>query len=410
VCFRDWAASVLALFGPPGLVSGVSAATDAASGRALTVHVDATDPSVVFVDLATPLAPGDVTTISLAYATDVPLGNQRLSWQARPNATQIVDLGNFYPVLAPYADGEWVRHPYFRGGESFVSDCADYAVQLTLPDDYVVVSSGDEVKQPATGGLATWTVTADDMRDVAMVAAKGYAALTQTVAGVTVNSFYFTNNAPSKKQAEMALRAAALALPTFEAAYGSYPYDELDITQSDFFAGGMEYPSLVRIAMLSPTGPLSEYAGIASVVAHEIAHQWFYAVVGNDQYDEAWLDEGFASFSADAVFMSAYTSPSEVDDAFARNRVLTAQMPPLSLNRSIAELGANYYAVYTRGALFLYDLEQAMGEPAFLAMMRDYYASYSFTIATTADFLEVLARHSQGNQKVRDLIALNLAV
>ena len=409
VCFRNWAASVLALFGAAGQSSGITAATDVATGRALTVTVDPADASIVNIGLLADLAPGSTTKVTLSYYTDIPQGNRRLGWQTRPGGALIADLAIFYPVLAVFRDGAWVAHPFDRGGESFYSECSDYVVSLTLPDDYVVVSTGDETKGKGSGGLATWTLTAGNVRDVAIEVGNGLDVVTKDVGGLPVNAYYDAGSDVSKQQAALSLEAAAMAIPAYTTNYGPYPYDELDIVSSDFFAGGMEYPAIVRIATSSQDFiPDGQTIGLMGVVAHEIAHQWFYAVVGDDQYDEAWLDEGFASFAADVDYMTLYTSAAEVK-AWFEDPVNTSQ-PPLILNQSIAALKESYPMVYFRGALLLYDLRAAMGDKAFYDMMREYYATYSFKVATTAGFVAVVNKYAGDNPTVQALITANLKV
>jgi len=409
VCFRDWAASELALSGAPGLGSGITAATDVATGRALTVTVDPADASVVHIGLLADLAPGSRTEVRLSYHIDVPKGNDRLGWQTRPGGALIADLAIFYPVLAVFRDGGWVTHPYYQGGESFYSECSDYVVRLTLPDDYVVVSTGDETKTPASGGLATWTLTAGNVRDIAIQVGNHLAVVTKDIGGLPVNSYYDAGRDVSKQQAELSLAAAAVAIPAYTKNYGPYPYDELDIVMSDFVAGGMEYPAFVRIATsFQDFIPDGQTVALRETVAHEIAHQWFYAVVGNDQYDEAWLDEGFASFAADVDYLSLATSAAKVKALF--EDPAAPSQPPLILNQSIAALKESYPLVYFRGALFLYDLRAAMGDQPFYDMMRDYYATNSFKVATTAGFVEVVDKHAGNNPAVQALVAANLAV
>lgn len=110
----------------------------------------------------------------------------------------------------------------------------------------------------------------------------------------------------------MSLKAAIDAVNAFCDAWGEYPYDTLDVVQTPYNAGGMEYPGLVRIAEMY--ADLIGAEGDESLrldVAHEVAHEWFYAVVGNDQYREAWLDESFAVYGE--LVYQLYTGESEAD-------------------------------------------------------------------------------------------------
>ena len=164
---------------------------------------------------------------------------------------------------------------------------------LSAPEDYMVISTGSEA-QSADG---TWTLKADNVRDFAVIAGNGFEKLSGKAGNITVNSWYYSGSERDKKQGEVSLKAAIDAVNAFCDAWGEYPYDTLDVVQTPYNAGGMEYPGLVRIAEMY--ADLIEAEGDESLrldVAHEVAHEWFYAVVGNDQYREAWLDESFAVY------------------------------------------------------------------------------------------------------------------
>ena len=91
--------------------------------------------------------------------------------------------------------------------------------------------------------------------------------------------------------------------------YGDYPYDELKIVDADDSPGaGMEYPGVVLISGKAvPFTTLHE-----AEVIHEIAHQWFYGMVANNELDEAWLDEGFATFTEIRYFEAIYGADNNI--------------------------------------------------------------------------------------------------
>ena len=151
---------------------------------------------------------------------------------------------------------------------------------------------------------------------------------------------------------------------------------------------------------------------LAGTVAHEIAHQWFYAVVGNNQYREAWLDESFAAYSEQVYWRAVGKDESDIAaqmDAFAKAVNESENVSDLCVDCSYGELKGDYTpAVYERGAAFLYRLEQALGREAFGAAVREYCAACAFKEATTRDFLAIFKPYAQGNEDAQALLAAYL--
>ena len=192
ICLRDYAAANLELENSisddkpytPGSIREVKDS----SGNALSFSVQE-DKSVVYVQLPSPLKPGERTSVSIDYSTEIPCCFERLCWS--PNGDDFagentVCLSQAYPVLAEYIDGKWNEAPYFTDGECFFSPCGSYEMTLSAPEDYMVISTGSEA-QSADG---TWTLKADNVRDFAVIAGNAFEKLSGKAANITVNSWY----------------------------------------------------------------------------------------------------------------------------------------------------------------------------------------------------------------------------
>lgn len=402
ICLRDYAVANLAVCNsysdePIYDLSGSIRAVRDEQGQALTFAAQA-DPSVVYVTLPEPLQPGARTTITVDFQTLIPCGAERLSWwpTGENYDGNTICLSQAYPVLAAYLEDGWDEAPYFTAGECFFSPCGRFRMTLRLPEDYTVISTGDETRN-ADG---SWTLAAEQVRDFAVIAGNDLAMQTAQAGDVTVRSWYY-NSDPS--MGEIALQAAVDAVNAFTAAWGDYPYGTLDVVESAY-SGGMEYPGLVRIsdAYLDLTGDAElgrdGEQELRLTVAHETAHQWFYAVVGNDQYREAWLDESFAVLGE--LTYQAYLGASEAELSARVAELDAAELPQQYIDLSYDqyydafEYGSGYYvnAVYKRGPAFLWKLRDAMGADEFDAFLRDWYAEHSFAEVTTADFRAALSR------------------
>ncbi len=405
VCFRDYPS----LFTPDnnydldvdGKISEISNIRDEDKDAKLKMDRSAGDVSVVFIEMKDPIKPGETRKISFDFVSYVPILADRYGY-----VDDTYNLSNFYPVLAVYEEGDWVAHPYFVNGECFYSLVSDYYVTFHTPADMTVACSGEETMLEK----GEWSVEALTVRDISAVIGKGFQVVTDQVDGVKVNCYYTEN----ERWANIAVTAGVTAIKAFDEAFGPYPYPEIDIMQTDLFAGGMEYPSIVLIykdfeADSNPDGTLS------TVVAHEIAHQWFYSLVGDDQYDEAWLDESFASY-AEYVYMETYMDEEEVKERAGYNQDwlgvdFANAGDTLRLNRPYDDFeDDDSYVVtaYYYGQMFLYRLREAMGTEDFTAMMKAYVKEFSNEVATTEDFVDYVHMYSGENEEVDNLLNIFL--
>jgi hypothetical protein len=211
-------------------------------------------------------------------------------WHRLGYTDQTVNLGNWFPILAVWEKGGFRECVYESLGDPFYSEVADFSVRLTLPEKYVVAASGrGETRRE--NGLLCCDFSLKNARDFAMAFSSEYSLISQTVNGVEVRYYYAKDEFPEKT-----LAAAAESLACYSARFGAYAYPTLSVAEVGFIEGGMEYPALV---FLSSAVKAEERA---RVTAHEVAHQWWYGVVGSNQVENAWQDEGLAEYSALCFF------------------------------------------------------------------------------------------------------------
>ncbi len=419
LCFRDYVYSVIQEHNsrgdaPSGLTSGILSAS--CEGQALEIRIQEEEPSILFVSLNKPLNPGESTVVEMEYAAGIPMGAYRLGVFSMSDDFEKLtfELGQFYPVLAVMEEGQWVTGEYFTDGECFYSQCADYDLTVRVPEGYQVIASGEEQLLEET----VWKVEAHNMRDVTLIVTNELEMVSGEYDGVVVNSYFAPGDDGLLRQGELSLEAAIQSAKAFTEAYGPYPYDELDVVESSYEFGGMEAPGLVRISTLyswfisddAAEGERVEYTKrLQASVSHEVAHEWFYAVVGNDQYHEAWLDESFASYSEQVYWRSMGRDEKEIEAAMAEFESSIPSSGNETVDRSYAELtsGTDYdyiQAVYQRGAAFLYQLERALGQEEFFRFMREYYGEFAFHEVHTEDFIRLLAPFIAENTEAQALV------
>jgi aminopeptidase N len=154
---------------------------------------------------------------------------------------------------------------------------------------------------------------------------------------------------------------------------------------------GMEYPSLNLIGTDLYRDRREE---LENRIAHEIAHQWWYAQVGNDQVNVPWLDEGLAEQSTATYYRQVFGEAQA--NTLINQRWLVPYQAAVedgydaAVNQPSAAFGKEYEViVYAKAALFFEALRQELGDELYLAILREYARRYRWQIATPDDFLDV---------------------
>ena len=173
---------------------------------------------------------------------------------------------------------------------------------------------------------------------------------------------------PAARLAEWSVEAVG----DLESRFGAFPYGTLSIALLPDYGGGIEYPSMIL-----------EATGSRSVLVHEVAHQWFYGMVGNSQFRDPWLDEAFATYA------EATVNPRSVGQLEGALRL------PGAVGGSMADFDGdtgNYFdIVYGKGAAALLAAREAVGDDAFDEALRCYVDAAAWSVATPADVAVALA-------------------
>jgi aminopeptidase N len=193
------------------------------------------------------------------------------------------------------------------------------------------------------------------------------------------------------------LRYAADSLRVFNECFGQYPYAEFDVVATPTTAGGVEYPGIVVVSqrIYDQSGGFFQHA-----TAHEVAHQWWYGLLGNDQVDEPWLDESLTNYST-ILYWEEVEGP-EIAASIIENFFMGPyeQAKTQGLDRAVAGPVADFsegeYSVfvYAKGPLFFDALRREVGDETFLAILQTYYAEYKYGIVHPDDLLEIIEQIS----------------
>ena len=340
------------------------------------------------VELPQPLEPNDHVTMFLEYTLDLPKisPGEEFSGGSFGYSNQAVSLGNWYPVLAPYReDGGWYGLKYFPVGDPYVTEVADYDVTITTTQGVVVAGTGLETRQGNR-----WHFEAEKARSFALAASDKYEVASTQVGDVTVHSYFFPAN---QEAGEVVLETGAQAMALFSELYGPYPFADYRIAETEF-AGGMEFAGVTFLGSVF----YDEYDGttrtpLIPLAAHEASHQWFYGLVGNDQLTEPWLDEAPAEYSG-FLYYERYL-PDDTDWWWFY--AVDQWAPTGNIDSLIYEFRDNreyFDAVYRRGAQFMRDLREIMGDPAFFGFLEEYQRLNAYRLAKSRDFFGLLQEYT----------------
>lgn len=350
--------------------------------------------SLMVVPLSAPLEVGQSTIIKMDYAVTVPQ-TVELNYGVLAYYDDVLALAHAYPMICVYDDEGWNAELPPQDGDVTYADAAFYLVRIHAPKDLTLVTSGSEISLDEAGQTQVLTVANGPARDFYLAASPYFEEVSQISNGVVIHSYA---GKELQNGAQFALQVASRSIEVFNRRYAPYPYTELDIVATPNLALGIEYPGAIAITtrIYDVSGdyrgaPTSQY--MESTVAHEVGHQWFYNLVGDDQLDDPWLDESLTQFATLQYYADTYGSQGE--EGFRAglesrwSRVSNADIP---IGMPVASYqGAEYGAiVYGRGPLFFVALKNEMGTEAFDVFLKEYTESLSWKIATP-EYLQSLA-------------------
>ncbi|MFC0843091.1 M1 family aminopeptidase [Streptomyces noboritoensis] len=334
--------------------------TNVTGGTAGSLSVGCT---ALQIALPTPLAQGQSATIGFDLGITVPSGADRFGHDGAFN-----NIGNALPVLAVKDGSGWHLDPYTNNGESFYSLAADFKVTLDHPNSLLVPATGTSVDTPGSSGRTVTTATAAKVRDFAWAAGPFTKISGTSPAGTAIN--IYSVSGISSSDAQSMLSTAKSAVDAHAARFGAYPYGELDaVIDNNYWFGGMEYPGFV-LDLVSTTA-----------LTHEIGHQWFYGIVGDDEYNSPWLDESFTDYATDlALNKTGSGCWNSVSWASSAEKITN------SMAYWDAHSSRYSTVVYGYGKCALHDLRRVLGDTAMAKLLKDYATSHWYGVSTTAEF------------------------
>ncbi|MCM3758163.1 M1 family metallopeptidase [Sporosarcina aquimarina] len=321
------------------------------------------------IPLDAPVQPGENVAVDFSYQFILPVGGLRFT-KTKDN----YHLAQFYPMLATYRDHKWNKEEYGFRGETFHTGFSDFHVSYDIPESYTFVSTSEEESYPSQR-IGAFHVK--DVKEIFIAILKDPLVVEKQVGDVNIRVFGFEEKDDLYKEIS---EIASDSLQYFQQILGLYPFTQLDIVLDSL---GMEYPGIVTAGSIY-SKPINDEA-VKNMVIHEIAHQWFYGVINNDPYNEAWLDEGFTSFAEEMYHFSKTDDEVPYENMLNRIELIKDSSLPVNLPLDQYENNSHFYG---KARTMLWQLFKERGglEEA-EKFLKTYYNIYKYKEVNTEEFV-----------------------
>jgi hypothetical protein len=397
------------------LTGGAIAATDLTSDMRFLAPDDgnADDRTVVSVALPAPVGPMQTITLDIAWTASIP----------RPFARTGV-IGNYFFIAQWFpkigvldATGKWNCHQFHVGTE-FFSDYGIYDVRMTVPRGWPLAATGRERERTDNAdGTTTHRYYQEDVHDFAWTTSPDFIERRDRFehAGLPPVDMRLMLQPEHASQAERHFEGTRAALRLYGESFGPYPYGHLTIVDPVWRSAtdGMEYPTLftagTRWWMPRPDVYLED------TLIHEAGHQWWYAMVGTNEFEDAWMDEGINQYVNARVMADAFPEGREVLRFFGGfvpwvledvpwDRVMAGDLLASYRRGATADVPATpsfqYWPLtwtpttYAKPALWLHTLERALGWTTMQRILATFFERWQFKHPRPGDLFQIASEIS----------------
>ncbi len=395
------------------------------------------DDTILKLPLAGSLLPGDSLLLYFDFESIIPARGYRLGRRGSH-----FDVGQWYPKAAVYDNYGWHINQFQSMSEQY-SDFGNYDIRVTAPENYILAHTGSHLnetevfggmlKTPKEGRVIydllneiddhnsaagfddlfdsimldwpfrnltdynddetkTWIFRAENVHDFAFSAATDFVLDRAVVDGVIVDCYYKSNH--RRNWSPRAIDTAVEAMRYFNNLVGPYPYDHYTLVSSTVY-GGIEYPSLSMVIMYG--GRDIDDHGFENVIAHELAHNWFFGAIASNQAEQAFIDEGFTTYLTTRFIehkYGRYDNNHNYQDKWKKRLVPTGDYRNDMFKNYAESIYEGYQeksnqpanrfktmttyrnATYSKPTLLVYHLQYILGDEKFNEFLHELYARY----------------------------------
>ncbi len=361
------------------------------------------DRTVIRVPLSKPLGPGQSITLDMAFDAKLPKIFARTGF-----SRDFFLVGQWFPKIGVYEpagtryarQGQWNCHQFHAHSE-FYADYGVYDIDITTPKEYWVEATGlmqGEIMHK--NGTKTLRYHAEDVVDFAWTASPHFQEATSQWKHVKITVLLQPEHTD---QAQRHIDAAKAALAYFDKHLGKYPFPNLTVVDPPYHAmgaAGMEYPTFITAGTVwqIPKGIRAP----EMVTVHEFGHQYFMQLLASNEFEEAWLDEGFNQYYEGRIMDETYGPKAAVVDLFgyrlgdlenSRDGYVHLDNPAIGPSfGNTWQLPDNYYGVltYSKTATWLRTLEGLLGRKIMDEIMQTYFDRWQFKHPNAGSFIAIV--------------------
>ncbi len=346
--------------------------------------------TLMIVLLNDALLPGSSTKFEMEFKSQVPLQIRR---SGRDNRESVdYTMTQWYPKMAEYDRDGWHTDTYVC--REFHGVFGTFDVTINIDNSYTIGGTGVLDNYPIiekSTGINQWRFHAENVHDFAWAADPDFIHSKASTPSGTELNFYYLNDTMLVDNWSRLVDETIELFEIMNDKFGIYPYQQFSVIQAG--DGGMEYP---MCTMISGTG---SFGGLVSVTVHEAIHNWYYGVLATNELKYPWMDEGFTTFAQNIVLDSLRKSRKDNPhqrsyDSYSRH-VKKRSEEPLTTHADHYDYNSSYsVASYSKGCIFLSQLEYIIGEEAFSSGMKSYFNKWKFKHPIPTDFKRVMEKAS----------------
>jgi hypothetical protein len=357
------------------------------------------------VDLLTSIQSQERGIIRIQFTTKLPTTLNRFgSSFVNQLSGYLYAYTNWHPILSVYENGAWNKNPFFNLGEGFYADVGHYRVNITAPMTKLLAGAGDLQSIVKKGEFNEYFWTAGPIREFSWFASDKWKVVSKEHKNVNISSFHYPNH---EEGANKSLDVVINCIDLFSELFEPFPYKSVAIIESP---NALEYGQAIMISeVVFPDGAILKVGemdyNLERLIVHEFSHTWNTYIVGNNPYNEPWLDEGWAQFS-EYLYTEKYLGQeiADRDHFFYKNKIFI-EFSKTFIDDTPLIMSADYYLnlsypqtyyliAYGKGTSALHQLRFILGDTKFFNSLEVFYETFSYKTITTEDFKQVFEQTS----------------
>jgi hypothetical protein len=372
------------------------------------------DQTVISILLQKPVLPAQTITLQINFESKLPKVFARSGF-----SDDFFLAGQWFPKIGVYekageryaAKGQWNCHQYHANSE-FYADFGVYNVNISIPNNFKVGAVGVLQNERQNGdGTKTLTFHAEDVIDFAWTASPRFKIAEAKWKNVKIKVFLQPEH---YAQADRHINSVIYALEYFDKYVGKYPYPNLTIVDPPLRAAGsagMEYPTFFTAGCY--WGMPSGIKFTEVVVVHEFGHNYFQGMLATNEFEEAWMDEGFNTYYETRIMDHYYGKHTSYVDLFGIHigdgeylredytGMSNPKIAPVFLNSWQYINGGYGEMTYSKTTTWMYTLEGILGQKVMDEIMQIYFKRWQFKHPCGKDFIAIvneIVRKDYGNK------------